>query len=184
MLEVEFVIQQYDISKEQLFERRQYWPFQKFRRVSGIYFLIRDSEIVYVGKSANVLDRLSKHIEKGFDSFSIVECSWKDMRMLEPHFIYKFSPPLNVTPPTNRIYQSFNQITAKYCVTAPTLRRWMRFKGIEVHRSNLYRSSDFNDIDTFLEWMRRQYPTVDVRYCAVDYLEEFVEKSNSSGNPG
>jgi len=68
----------------------------------GVYFLICDRQIMYVGKSLDVLDRLSKHRRAGrvFDSYSYISCSPADVGRLESLYINAFLPPWNgVTPP-------------------------------------------------------------------------------------
>lgn len=63
----------------------------------GIYFLIKNSKIVYVGQSISILGRVSAHKrEKQFDSVAMVECSREDLSRLELFYIRKFKPELNV----------------------------------------------------------------------------------------
>lgn len=62
----------------------------------GIYFLIKDNEIVYVGKSIHLHRRLSNHRKaKDFDRAFFVECHKDDLNYLEKHFIRLFCPRLN-----------------------------------------------------------------------------------------
>lgn len=68
------------------------WPMQ-----SGIYFLIRDEEIKYVGKSVNVFRRLSQHCENGyrFDRFNVVFAPPEQLDALEETYISAMLPPWN-----------------------------------------------------------------------------------------
>lgn len=69
-----------------------------FRLVSGVYFLLRDGEIVYVGESGDIMRRLSDHFkdaEKMFDSYHVLECNEAVRKSLEAQYIAKFLPPLN-----------------------------------------------------------------------------------------
>lgn len=43
------------------------------RPVSGVYFLIEDSKIIYVGQSGNVLARMSGHTDKRFTEVRMIE---------------------------------------------------------------------------------------------------------------
>lgn len=64
---------------------------------SGIYFLIREGVIVYVGKSGNVYRRVSDHTKtKEFDRISVIECSAESLDALERVYIKKFKPVLNI----------------------------------------------------------------------------------------
>lgn len=66
----------------------------------GIYFLIKDSEVVYVGQSTvNILGRVAKHIRNGkeFDSFSYMRCDVEDIDAMEAKYITAFSPRLNTS---------------------------------------------------------------------------------------
>ncbi len=62
----------------------------------GIYFLIKDIKIVYVGKSLNVIRRIGQHPDKSFDRFAWVLCKPEQLDHLERDYINQFSPPLNV----------------------------------------------------------------------------------------
>lgn len=70
-------------------------------RVCGVYFLIRDGEVVYVGQSVNVLGRLTTHAAKGkkFDAVSVIKCSGKDAAkkaaLLEAQYIMALMPEEN-----------------------------------------------------------------------------------------
>lgn len=68
-------------------------------RASGIYFLIREQEVVYVGQSQDVLNRVSRHRRDGrkFDAFSYIECAAEDMDRLEVLYIKAFVPAENVS---------------------------------------------------------------------------------------
>jgi predicted GIY-YIG superfamily endonuclease len=64
---------------------------------SGIYFLIKDNVIVYVGQSKNVHRRLQEHLSsKAFDRINIIECSINDLNRLETLYIKKLKPILNI----------------------------------------------------------------------------------------
>ena len=70
----------------------------KFSPTSGIYFLIKDQEIVYVGKSVNIQTRLGVHLNEGaidFDSYSFIECGQAEMNNLEMEYILRFQPRHN-----------------------------------------------------------------------------------------
>jgi hypothetical protein len=92
----------------------------------GIYFLIKDNEIVYVGQSIHIPRRLKTHKrdQKSFDKVFFVECKRKELDCLERKYIRKFVPKLNkrlvsVPPPpkiSNRKLKAAEQIC---CVHYP-----------------------------------------------------------------
>lgn len=68
-------------------------------RASGVYFLVRESEVVYVGQSVDVLHRIARHRREGrvFDAFSYIECDHGEMDRLEALYIKAFIPVGNVS---------------------------------------------------------------------------------------
>lgn len=61
-----------------------------------VYFLISGGEIVYVGKSKSVLERLSSHRGKDFDSVATVACDADQLDLMEIAYIAALEPCLNV----------------------------------------------------------------------------------------
>lgn len=65
-------------------------------RLRGIYFLIRDRRIVYVGQSVNAIGRVAEHAKtKRFDSWAFIPCRLRDLNSLEAAYIAALLPPLN-----------------------------------------------------------------------------------------
>jgi len=63
---------------------------------SGVYFLIRHFEVVYVGQSINVFGRIGQHAaSKEFDSFSFIPAHPLELDVLESLYIHTLHPPLN-----------------------------------------------------------------------------------------
>ena len=72
----------------------------------GLYFLFKDSEIVYIGSSVNAFGRALTHAsvnkDKGgividFDSFAFLKADKSQIRDLEKRFIRHFKPVMNGT---------------------------------------------------------------------------------------
>jgi hypothetical protein len=79
-----------------------------------IYYLYKDSEIVYIGSTKNLWSRLSTHIkEKDFDSYEIEKTTEKDRYNDEARLIFKHSPKYNKTLPTNDIYAPISKIMTR-----------------------------------------------------------------------
>lgn len=69
-----------------------------FDSSSGVYFLIKNEEVIYVGKSVNVFDRIGAHRREGgawFDSFNVIRCGLDEMAALEEKYILAFMPKMN-----------------------------------------------------------------------------------------
>jgi hypothetical protein len=69
----------------------------------GIYFLLANAEIVYVGQSIDCNRRIFEHMRdptKTFDSYYVIECQSHLLCELEARYIAKFSPLLNVARPS------------------------------------------------------------------------------------
>jgi hypothetical protein len=67
--------------------------------LGGVYFLLQNQRIVYVGKSNNVHARLADHFAKKvieFDRFHIVPCDPRDLDHLEALYIGALRPKYNV----------------------------------------------------------------------------------------
>lgn len=64
---------------------------------SGIYFLIKNFEIIYVGQSKNVLKRVMAHRMEGksFDAFNFIPCPPEDLDAVESDYIAAFMPTMN-----------------------------------------------------------------------------------------
>lgn len=69
------------------------------RRSSGIYFLMREGEVVYVGQSVDVLHRIARHRREGkhFDAYSYMECEAADLDRLERLYIRALVPEDNMS---------------------------------------------------------------------------------------
>lgn len=68
------------------------------RNPCGVYFLILNEKIVYIGMSRNFFSRIAAHLngEKNFDSVSFMEVPEKDVLNMEGELIARFNPIYNV----------------------------------------------------------------------------------------
>jgi hypothetical protein len=67
-----------------------------YSKVCGIYFLVRDKKIIYVGQSIDVFSRISTHRnDKEFDSIAYVPCEPSLLDKMESLYIHVLSPHLN-----------------------------------------------------------------------------------------
>lgn len=66
--------------------------------ICGVYFLVNDERIVYVGQSTNLLMRVCDHARQGrikFQSFAYLVCDSKELDALESAYIFRFKPKEN-----------------------------------------------------------------------------------------
>ena len=66
-------------------------------RQTGVYFLIRDSEIIYVGKTTDLYNRLRRHVHDGrrFDHYNFLPCPPEQLNELEAAYIARILPREN-----------------------------------------------------------------------------------------
>lgn len=70
---------------------------------SGVYFLIKDGIVVYVGQSIDVFARLATHRrDKKFDRVTIIWCPPEILLKLEAKYIARLRPELNRSGYNNR----------------------------------------------------------------------------------
>ena len=77
---------------DQIVESSRPW-----QQASGVYFLIDEDEIVYVGQSVNIYARIPMHHDKKFDRYSYVPCNPRMLNILESLYIHTLQPKLNFT---------------------------------------------------------------------------------------
>lgn len=66
----------------------------------GVYFLIKNNEIIYIGSSKSPINRIYQHSDKHFDFYYIKECCLEDLKNLESNMIFDHSPKLNKSIPS------------------------------------------------------------------------------------
>ena len=70
---------------------------QTIHRISGVYFLFKGEELVYIGQSINIMGRINTHNVTNWDTFSYVEVPQWDLNSVERSYINKYKPRLNDT---------------------------------------------------------------------------------------
>lgn len=78
-----------------------------------IYFLYHEKTLIYIGKSLNLLARLSQHIkDKTFDGIHVIEVPRKDLDILELFYISQHLPFKNIDgrDPMQKIKMLINKI--------------------------------------------------------------------------
>ena len=91
-------------------------PDEEFEQ-PGIYFLIQQDVIIYVGQSVNVLTRIKDHWRnrsyvRSFDKYNWIGCEKAILNEVESEMILRFRPKLNRIISPNRRFISFKQVRA------------------------------------------------------------------------
>jgi hypothetical protein len=68
--------------------------FQK-KDLIGIYFLIKDNKIIYIGKTTKGFSRVLEHKSKNFDKYCFFQVELKDLNYIEAINILHYKPQLN-----------------------------------------------------------------------------------------
>lgn len=70
----------------------------RFEKTQGVYFLILNKEIIYIGMTNHVFRRINQHQNDGkiFDSFFYIKCQKEKCAELEKFYIKKFMPKFNI----------------------------------------------------------------------------------------
>lgn len=69
----------------------------------GIYFLIKDERVVYVGQSISIASRISNHTNKDFDRHAFILCEKHDLNAMESFYIHVLRPKLNAQFPNGNM---------------------------------------------------------------------------------
>lgn len=88
------------------------------RKSQVVYFLIKNSELVYVGRTNNFFWRISWHQEDGkdFDDFRIMELECKEVTVfVEKFYVTTYKPKLNKQRYTKYVNEHFTLL--KYSET-------------------------------------------------------------------
>jgi hypothetical protein len=64
-------------------------------RKTGVYFLVKDGELKYIGQSTDIEARIYNHRWREFDSWHSIACEPGELKTLERAYIDKFLPPWN-----------------------------------------------------------------------------------------
>lgn len=116
-------------------------PISSRKVLMGIYFLIQDDEVVYVGRSGDVEGRISSHQTgpKEFNHYSVIGCETEEeLDRWEPHFIEKIRPPLNKKLPNTGEFISVPQAKLNYNFDIRELRRAVGDHGAILYNGIVY----------------------------------------------
>ncbi len=72
-------------------------PAAQAKTRCGVYFLVGGGEVVYIGQSSRLPQRITDHRRNGvsFEQVFVVECQPDDLTSIEYRYIGQIRPPLN-----------------------------------------------------------------------------------------
>lgn len=70
---------------------------------TGVYFLFKDKNLVYVGKTTKGIKRIFQHDDKEFDGYYFVDVPPDELSYTEKELILKYKPRYNLSIPGERI---------------------------------------------------------------------------------
>lgn len=125
----------------------------------GIYFLINDDKIVYVGQTKNGLRRIMQHYDKTFNKYSFVETTLEDLDYYEDLYIMKYQPKYNN-------FYSFYRISVDSCYNKL---KYALKKQININQFIEYIKNEGIEIKKF-----KQYDTI--TKSEADYIINKIQK--------
>lgn len=116
------------------------------QNLPGIYFLLRNNKIVYVGQCKKGLARLYAHCsDKKFDGYYFKQCDVENLNNIEAYYICNFEPQYNQTIPSNEYFKSKSQLKEIFKVSGVKLNKMIREKQIKPYfHGSYFNIKDFN----------------------------------------
>lgn len=110
--------------------------------VSGIYLLIKEGRVVYVGQSVDIHRRVLAHKnEKSFDSYQVIPAPEPLLDDLETLLVLAYNPPYNGCIPRSDMWASLDVITHRVDTDKRSIRKAIEAQGI-VDVQGYYRVKD------------------------------------------
>lgn len=102
---------------------------------AGVYHLVRDGRVLYVGQSRNLLSRIGCHEWQNFDEARLFHCNESELHDLEELHIARLQPPLNregVTRPYRRWpYKHTRRLISAVTMLQQARREVRELQGLE-----------------------------------------------------
>ena len=123
------------------------------QNISGIYFLIKNNKIIYVGQTSHFISRLAEHIssKKKFNSYSFIPVKNNQERLkLEVKYIKKLNPRENVQSKGNN---NKRNIPSKFIIK---FKRHLLLKGGEIMRKIIRRCNHCKKLKFYWSYYKSQ----------------------------
>jgi len=145
------------LSKEEILRNKK--PIS-IKKNGVIYFLIKENEIIYIGKAKeNAYSRAGSHLwNKDFDSISIIEYPENDLIDIETQYIKFFNPKLNIKKNYYcNVVKLYNQMERLQKKVGDERFRRLNFFWNKVYSSVVYTSHSKSNDDYSLENINHFY---------------------------
>lgn len=126
---------------------------------SGVYFLINDNEVVYVGQTQNGLKRIMQHSDKEFNKYSFIELPPEELDYYEDLYIMKYQPKYNN-------FYNFQRTSIDSCYNKL---KYNVKKQINIHQFKDYLEKENIKIEKFKEYSV-------IKKEEFNYIKEKLEK--------
>lgn len=142
--------------------------------IVGIYFLIWENEIVYIGKSNDVYTRIKQHKDKIFDRYSIIECPIEELELWEGIFIHEFKPELNKNLPNLKRFKcqykaTFISKKDKLCISLYHKKYVLVYNAIPKNRDKIVMEVLWLCDQHVIQYKNMNYTMVDVATPDVNF---------------
>jgi len=95
-----------------------------YSQLCGIYFLIKDNSVVYVGQSKNMVERIHAHArDKDFDSYYFLEVDSNELNNFEAMYITLYQPEYNKIFPKSDLFISFGALMTHFDIGRKKLKK-------------------------------------------------------------
>ena len=132
-------------NKEEILKKKR-----RLLKTRGIYFLIKNKEIVYIGSSDYIQQRIIAHNKKekiNFDYFSIkkyIMVTDEKLRLIEAEYILNYKPIYNKTIPKNNKYIPISKIKKQLGITKPKTKKLLKFFNLHLLSNNYVDAQKLN----------------------------------------
>lgn len=113
----------------------------------GIYFLIKNKKIIYVGQSLRPEERIHAHLaDKNFDRAAIIHMPEDELDQAEAMYYVKFLPGLNRMLPYSSVLLTWWQLKIKTGLTHYELIKHVKTHNVLPARKGIYWAKDFEEL--------------------------------------
>ena len=116
---------------------------------SGIYFLLKENKVVYVGQTINnVYSWIGTHRQQGkdFDSYYFVECPIDSLDTLEAYYTLVFDPIYNFQITSAKRYMTKDKLKKEFGVTKHVINKIIHTSGLKPVGREHYDVEEFREV--------------------------------------
>ena len=106
----------------------------------GVYFLVKNEEIIYIGQSIRIPYRIDYHSRMpifDFDSAFYINCAEKDLNEIEKKYLHLFNPEYN----RNNKNNGFNRLSNDPCHRT-IMKHWWKYRDCKWEKVEAYEETE------------------------------------------